>query len=308
MDILLYIFLGILILILLGLGVYLLLGLYLYRYSLSRKSKLKRSIERNSKDYFKDMKLDVDYFNKDFKTLNVTSLDNLKLFGYYKDNNGQKLVILVHGFGGTHIDMTNYSKLFEEKGYDILAIDVRAHGKSEGDFVSLGLYEQEDLKLWINEVLKIKQSYKIVLFGLSLGASTVCLSTTELPNNVVLAIEDSGFDNAWKEVEHIFKKTNLKMKIFLKIFYHFMKVTKGVDLKKIDVTSNLRKSKIPILFIHGGNDYFVPSSMVYNLYDAVPQTRKELFVCKDASHVMSYSIATTKYRRIVKSFLEKYYM
>ena len=308
MNILLYIFLGLLILILLGLGGYLLLGLYLYRYSLSRKSKLKRSIERKSKDYLKDMKIDTDYFNKDFKTLNIISKDNLKLFGYYKDNGGQKLVILVHGFGETHVDMTNYAKLFEEKQYDILAIDLRTHGRSEGDFVSLGFYEQEDLKLWVSEILKIKPNYKIVLFGISLGASTVCLSTSELPSNVVLAIEDSGFDNAWKEIEHIFKKTKLKLNLFLKVFYTYMKNTKGVDLKKIDVQSNLKKSTIPILFIHGGNDDFVPTSMVYNLYEAVPQTRRELFVCNDASHVMSYSIETMKYKRIVKSFLEKYYM
>lgn len=248
-------------------------------------------------------------FDRDFKKLSITSADNLKLCGFYKDNSCGRVVLLVHGYGGNHRHMAKYVKLFERKGYDILAIDMRSHGESEGRDITMGQKESEDLKLWIEKLLQLKNHYKIVLFGVSLGASSVCLTAGEqLPSNVVLAIEDSGFDNADKELKFMFLQHKIMSKLCYNIFYNYTKKSQELDLKKVDVTSKIKNSRLPILFIHGDSDKIVPTEMVYNLSSQVPDNRKDVYIGKDSGHVGSYKNNAYEYERVVKSFLSKYNM
>ena len=309
MQILYYILLGLLILLLLVLGVYLIIGYLLYRESLSRKSKYKMKIETNHKNNLTALNKDNDYFKNDFKKLTISSNDKLTLYGFYKDNNKNKLALLVHGYGGTHFDMLDYAKLFEEKGYDILAIDMRAHGQSEGDYVTMGQLEQEDLKLWIDYASNLKSNYKIVLFGISLGASTVCLTIGHnISNKVVLAIEDCGFSNAEKQTKQVFSHTKYKGKFLFNLYKTYIKKTKNLELQKVDACASLKKSKIPVMFIHGDNDTFVPTDNVYKLSDCVPESRRTLFISNGAGHVKSYITNPIQYKRELFSFLDKYNM
>ena len=310
MKIFLIIILVLLALLLVLTAVYLLIGHIAFRFSLSRGGKLKKGIEIKNKLELQAKPEIREYFNsQDFKKLEITSNDDLKLYGFYKDNNQTKLAILVHGYGGSHYDMYSYSKLFETREYDIRAIDLRAHGISEGDMLTMGLYEHFDVIKWINKMLEIKSQYKIVLFGISMGASTVCMSLGELlPNNCICAIEDCGYDNANKEFMHVYSKTKLKSKFIYKIFYNYTKRTKEIDLNSIDVCEKLKKSKLPVLFIHGDKDDFVPTNMVYNLYDSLPPSRRQLYIAKDATHTKSIDVNEKEYKRQVYNFLDKYNM
>lgn len=310
MKILLIILFVLLALVLVVLGGYLLTGWALYRFSLSRQGKLKRGIEIKNKCELKKRPEIEKYFNKDdFKKLTITSTDDLKLYGFYKDSNKDRLAILVHGYGGNHTDMYSIAQLFEERGYDILSFDQRAHGESEGEGLSMGLYEHRDLLLWINKMLELKPNYKIVLFGISMGASTVCMALGEnLPNNVICGIEDCGYDNANNEFILVYSKSKIKSRFIYNIFYNYTKNTKGLDLKKVDACDYLRKSKLPMLFIHGDLDDFVPTKMVYNLYNCLPEQRRQLYIAKDAKHTRSIDVNLTEYKRQLFTFLDKYYM
>lgn len=291
-------------LMLLFLAVYLIVGAILYRLILTRKGKMLKKIEA----LFENDK-EEGIFDRDFKKLSITSADNLKLCGFYKDNSCGRVVLLVHGYGGNHRHMAKYVKLFERKGYDILAIDMRSHGESEGRDITMGQKESEDLKLWIEKLLQLKNHYKIVLFGVSLGASSVCLAAGEqLPSNVVLAIEDSGFDNADKELKFMFLQHKIMSKLCYNIFYNYTKKSQELDLKKVDVTSKIKNSRLPILFIHGDSDKIVPTEMVYNLSSQVPDNKKDIYIGKDSGHVGSYKNNAYEYESVVNSFLSKYNM
>ena len=291
-------------LMLLFLAVYLIVGAILYRLILTRKGKMLKKIEA----LFENDK-EEGIFDRDFKKVSITSADNLKLCGFYKDNSCGRVVLLVHGYGGNHRHMAKYVKLFEKKGYDILAIDMRSHGESEGRDITMGKKESEDLKLWIEKLLQLKNHYKIVLFGVSLGASSVCLAAGEqLPSNVVLAIEDSGFDNADKELKFMFLQHKIISKLCYNIFYNYTKKSQELDLKKVDVTSKIKNSRLPILFIHGDSDKIVPTEMVYNLSSQVPDNRKDTYIGKDSGHVGSYKNNAYEYERVVNGFLSKYNM
>lgn len=291
-------------LMLLFLAIYLIVGANLYRLILTRKGKMLKKIES-----LFEIDKEEGIFDRDFKKVSITSTDNLKLCGFYKDNSCGRVALLVHGYGGNHRHMAKYVKLFEKKGYDILAIDMRSHGESEGRDITMGKKESEDLKLWIEKLLQLKNHYKIVLFGVSLGASSVCLAAGEqLPSNVVLAIEDSGFDNADKELKFMFLQHKIISKLCYNIFYNYTKKSQDLDLKKVDVTSKIKNSRLPILFIHGDSDKIVPTEMVYNLSSQVPDNRKDIYIGKDSGHVGSYKNNAYEYERVVNGFLSKYNM
>lgn len=299
----------ILILLLAVLGIYLVIGGVTYRLTLSRKGTIKRMIEKGYSKHLETLNIDAGYFDKDFETINISSEDNLSLFGFYKSLGNDKLAILAHGYGADHKEMANYAKFFEKRGYDILAIDHRCHGKSDGDDLTMGINESQDLIRWINKMLQIKPQYKIALFGHSMGAATICIALgEELPSNVILAIEDCGYDNANNQFKSVYYKTKMHIKIAYKIFYNYTKKTHNFNLNDADAVSGLKKSKIPVFFIHGAADDFVPTEMVYKLYDAVPEGRKGLYIAENAGHVASYSVNPIKYEKELDKFMAKYYM
>lgn len=297
------------ILILLILAVYLLIGYCSFRYCFFRNGGLLKRFYKNKSKHLESMKIDKEYFKQNFQKLQIISHDGLKLTGLYRDNQSNKIAILVHGLGADHLDVTNMAKMFEKRGYDLLAVDVRCHGLSQGQNITMGKEEMKDLCLWIDKVIEIKHEYKIVLFGLSMGATTVCLTAGEnLPNNVVLAIEDSGFDNAEKQMSYVYSKRKVHSKLLFKIFLSYSKKTQGLDLKKIDAAQSLKNCKIPVMFIHGELDDFVPIEMAYNLASQVPESRRKIYISKDAGHILSNAVNEKIYEKEVSLFLNQYYM
>lgn len=300
--------LALLVLVLVVLAGYLLIGFLSYRLALTRKGKIKRFIEKNYAKHLQSLSIDEKYFEEGFEKIIIRSEDNLRLMGFYKTCGHNKIALLVHGYGGNHKEMANYAKFFEKRGYDILAFDMRCHGQSEGIDLTMGLKESKDLLLWISKVVEINPQYKIVLFGLSMGASTVCIACGEnLPQNVVLAIEDCGYDNANKQFYHVYK-SKIRLKLFYKIFYNFTKKSRGLELSKVDPAIALKNAKVPIMFIHGGNDDFVPTEMIYSLSQHVPEQRKRIYLAENAGHAGAYAENPSRYEREVSQFLSQYYM
>ncbi len=303
MKIFLFVCLALLILMLVILAVYLVVGNVFYRLILTRKGRMVKKIVK----YF-DCDEEYHIFD-DFEKIEITSEDDLKLCGYYKDNNHPKLAILVHGYGGNHTHTAKFANYFIKRGYDILAIDQRCHGESQGRDITMGRQESQDLLLWINKMLELKPAYKILLFGVSMGASTVCITCGKnLPSNVVIAVEDSGYDNADRELRYMFLQHKILSKLCYKIFYNYTLKTQELDLKKVDAISSLKSSKIPMMFIHGDSDKIVPTEMVYNLSSQIPQTRRGLFIGSGAGHVGSYNENARDYERALNEFLSKFNM
>lgn len=309
MKVLIYILLGIMILILLALGLYLIIGYSAYKFVLKRNGGMKKRLIKNYHQHLQKVGSDEGFFDDNFQKIQIESQDKLKLFGFYKSNNSNRLAILVHGYAGDHMEVANAGQIFDKKGYDILAIDMRSHGLSEGEVFTMGKNESEDLLLWINKALEINNNYKIVLYGQSMGASTVCLTIGEkIPNNVVLAIEDCGYDNVEKQFSYVYTKQKIHFKFLFKIFSFFTKNTMELNLKSIDAISKLKQAKIPVLFIHGEKDDFVPTEMVYNLSSQIPESRRWVYIAPEAGHVMSYAVDPKKYERKINEFLSAYNM
>lgn len=296
--------------ILLCMATYLLMGRICFKIALSRKSTAKRIVNKTMAKSLENYKINLCWWDKfEFEELSIiTKNDGLKLVGHYLSRGGNKLAIIVHGYGADYREMQKYAKYFLDKNYDILAVENRTHGKSEGKMMGMGWLDRLDLLQWIDLMVEKNPDYQIVLMGLSMGASTVCMASGEqLPSNVKAIVSDCGYANAYDEFKYVFKsKAHLPAWPILNIFNLYLKTSYKFDLKEADAVKQLKKCKLPVLFIHGDADKFVPVENVHKLSAAVADEQKQVYIVKGADHAMSYPLAELDYEMQLKKFLNKY--
>lgn len=307
MKMFLIILLSLLISVLFILANHLCLNAIIFYNIFSKRGRFKKSVDKYNQTH-RNYEDGNRYFSQ-FNVVSVESEDKFVLKGYYKDNESNKTVILVHGFWGSHLDMFDFAKLFEKRGYNILAINQRANGISGGEYSTLGYEEKNDLKVWIDFIVSLNPNIKILLYGISMGGTIVCLNVSEnCPPNVSLAISDCAFDNAHKIMVYSLRKRRICFKLHLKNFWRYSKITKGVDFTRVDLSGKLKNAKVPILFVHGDQDDVVPLEMVYSLSNQVPEYRRELFISSGANHIEGYKKNPKEFEKCVDKFLSKYSM
>lgn len=216
-------------------------------------------------------------------------------------------VIAVHGYTDSANFMVNSAKQFLNYGYNVLIPNLRAHGKSEGKYIGMGWLDKDDIILWIDYLIATYGNIKIVLYGISMGAATVMMVSGEkLPSNVRMVIEDCGYTSAWEEFSHELKYL-FHMPAFPALYNaNIITIIKaGYSFKKASSIKQIKKSKIPILFIHGDKDNFVPFYMLDKLYN-VATCKKEKLIIKNAGHAESQWIDSNKYWHTVRKFIKKY--
>lgn len=242
--------------------------------------------------------------------LSIRSFDGLKLYGELVpslDPSSNQYVILVHGYSGSRLEMYTFGKDYHERGYHVLFVDLRSHGKSEGRYITMGWLDRMDMQGWINLLIKRNQNARIVLHGISMGAATVMMTAGErLPSHVKACVEDCGYTS----VSDIFAQElaallHLPPFPLLHITSKISKHHAGYSFQDASCIRQLQKCKIPMLFIHGEKDTFVPYSMMQPLYDACASP-KEKYIVKDAGHVESRCADLKQYNEKVFTFLDKY--
>lgn len=310
MNIISIIALSLLGLVMLWLAVYVLTGYICYKTVFSPKRKVRKVKEKIEEG----LECEQDKFNwwehRKFETITIESPDALKLCGHFLAAEGTKLVILVHGYGSSYVEMYHYARMFEKRGYNILAVECRAHGASEGDMIGMGWLDRLDLLAWIECMLLRNPNFRIVLFGVSMGGATVCMTLGEkLPGNVICAISDCAFDNVYRQVSYLKSQTlHMTAKPLMKVFQSYMLKAHNYDMKAADGVKQLKKSQVPVMFIHGESDKFVPTEMVYRLAEAVPENRREVYIVPEAAHTESFVTNPKEYERRVEKLLSKYGM
>lgn len=243
------------------------------------------------------------------KTYSIRSFDNKKLFARYyeaKDKNAP-LVIFFHGYRSSPFrDSPGAFDFYNNDGYSLLLVTQRSHENSQGRFLSMGIKERKDCALWVKFAEnKFKEAEKIILCGVSMGAATVLMGAGEgLGKKVSGIIADCGFSSPKEIICSVIKS----MKLPVKPIYFLIKtgayLFDGIRLDECSVTEQLKKTKIPILFIHGEDDLFVPVSMTNANFDAY-KGEKYLFTVKGAGHGMSYFVDKNGYRKAVGEFIKK---
>ena len=241
----------------------------------------------------------------------ITSDDGLKLFGriYKTAATTSTWIITIHGYKSDSADILDRSEAFVNQGYNVLAPDMRAHGNSEGAFTGMGWLDRKDVLDWINYIIGLDPDAKIVLYGVSMGGATVMMTSGEdLPPNVVCAVEDCGYTSVHDEFSWQMTQQYSYLPHFplFNIISLLSKMRAGYSFEEASSVDQLAKCKIPMLFIHGDADTYVPFYMLQQNYDADADPDKQMLVVPGAKHAESYTVAPELYWNTVFSFLNKY--
>ena len=212
---------------------------------------------------------------KDVFTFNSHS-ECLHAIYYEAEKPSNIFVITCHGYTGSPEADSVFTGHYYRMGFNVLAPYLRAHGKSEHKYCSM-------------------------------GSATVIMTTGEaLPSNVVCAVADCGYTSVWDEYSvQIGDTLGLPETPFLQLANLAAKIKIGFDFKEASALKQVRKSKTPTLFIHGDRDDFVPLWMNYPLYKNAA-CEKERLIVPNAPHAASAIVAPELYWSTVERFIKKY--
>ncbi|WP_054958630.1 alpha/beta hydrolase [Paenibacillus dakarensis] len=243
------------------------------------------------------------------KEIELTSMDGLKLSGAavetYPDS--KRWIIIVHGYTGSRAVSTQFIDMFTEEGYNILLIDQRRHGRSEGRYTTYGYYEKYDIQTWVNWIVEhYGDDTEIGLHGQSLGGGTVLEYLSIAAPQVKLVIADCPYSDLADLMKHQITKLNKIPSVpFFGWVNNRIRKKCGFSFEQVSPIRAVRESHLPVMFIHGTNDTYVPTRMSKEMYEAKPGPKK-LVLIEGAIHANAYHVGTEQYREATRSFLHEY--
>lgn len=288
-------------------------SIYFFRLTILRKppATLDKNINANT-DWHRHLEFigkRKEWLNEqNLEKLTIESDDGLKLNANLIRHNPatKKVIICFHGY--TSDGLTNYgamSKFLYEQGFNLILVDQRTHGESEGKYIGFGVLDRMDAKNWILKAISLfGDDCEIYLHGTSMGGATVLMASgLELPKNVKGIIADCGFTSAYDVFSHILKRDYHIPKFpIMNITEKMTKRFAGYGYNDVNTLNEVQKTKIPILFIHGDKDDFVPTYMSEQNYNAC-KSEKMLLIVKNADHAESYYSDTELYEKTVIEFM-----
>jgi pimeloyl-ACP methyl ester carboxylesterase len=195
----------------------------------------------------------------------ITSHDGLKLHGeYFEGEADRPIAIGFHGYRSSALrDLAGLATYYYYRSFDVLLVDERAHGESEGRCITFGAKERLDVLSWVKYAEeRFGKNKKIILFGMSMGAASVLLSTElDLGDGVVSVVADCPFSSAEGIIAKVCRDKGIPPKIFFPAIKFGARLFGGFKLSERDPIDAVRNAKVPILLIHGTADDFVPREM-----------------------------------------------
>ena len=217
--------------------------------------------------------------------------------------------LIVHGYTDNAIRMLMIGHLYhQEMGYNIFLPDLRGQGKSDNQYIQMGWKDRKDLLDWLPVINGIYgDTTHIVMHGISMGASALMMvSGEQLPHNVKCLVEDCGYTSVWDQFHNEMTQA-YKLPAFPLLYTTswYCKWKEGWSFKEASALEQVKKCHLPMLFIHGDADTYVPTWMVHALYQAKPG-EKELWVVPGVGHANAYWDCMEEYVQRTKTFVEKY--
>lgn len=241
----------------------------------------------------------------------ILNPEGIRLHAYYiaAPHPTKKTAVIVHGYTDNAIRMFMIGYLYNhDLQFNTLLPDLQHQGLSGGDAIQMGWKDRLDVMQWMHVANQIYgDSTQMVVHGISMGgATTMMVSGEEQPEFVKCFVEDCGYTSVWDEFSH-----ELHSSFHLPSF-PLMNTTSwlcdrkyGWNFKEASSLNQVEKSTLPMFFIHGDKDTYVPTWMVYPLYEAKTPP-KQLWVVPGATHAVSYKENKEAYTGKVKEFVDRY--
>ena len=236
----------------------------------------------------------------DFKVVELITDDQFKLSAWYTPPNAKRgaVILVAHGYGDKRPE--DFYALFAGHGYGVIAWDFRAHGKSEGEFSSLGYYEMLDAKAALDFVLAQPGVEHVGAWGGSMGAVTMIRAAAHYPEIEAL-VADSPFVTLQEEMD-----LRVPFPMMRSLIRFFAERQSGVTLDRVRPVDDIAHiSPRPVFLIQGLSDGMVPLDSAQRLYDAAGEPR-QLWLEKDVPHLNMYAYYKTRYTKRVIKFFDEY--
>ena len=244
-----------------------------------------------------------------YERVTIRSFDGLELSArYYHASDHAPVDILCHGYRSiAQQDFCGGFGLLRELGHNVLLIDQRCHGYSQGHTITFGLREAKDCVSWTEcAIRRFGPQVPIFLYGVSMGASTVLIASgLDLPENVRAVVADCGFSSAATVIQEVCRTRHLPVKLVYPFIRLGALLFGRFDPQADSAVQAVARSHTPTLIIHGQADKFVPFPMCREIYEACAAP-KVLLTVPNAGHGQSYLVDKPGYTRTVLDFLARY--
>lgn len=222
---------------------------------------------------------------------------------FYVDRGSSRTAIVVHGWRDCAIKFFWLARIYEhELGYNVVMPELHGCGESEGEAIQMGWKDRLDVMQW----MKTFQADTMVVHGVSMGAATtMMLSGEQMPEGIkdLRFVEDCGYTCVWDEFAGQLKEQfGLPEFPLMHSTSLLCRLRYGWSFDEASALKQVSKCHYPMLFIHGDADTFVPSQMVYPLYEAKPEP-KQLWLASGAEHAQSYKEHKTEYISRIRAFV-----
>ena len=245
------------------------------------------------------------FLKQHYQIREITSFDTLKLKALYLPADGDTTLILMHGYYGDPLyEFAPQLEFWHRQGYNLLLPYQRAHGESEGKYLSFGIDESRDTAAWAEHINAADAPKHIFLFGISMGGATVAMSALrQLPENVRGIIADCPYGDPTAQFQYsLSHKVGLAAPIFLYLCSIWSRALAGWHFGNIFAT-DFTDATLPLLILHGTNDPTVPDKMSALLAEHWGgKVQRELFA--DCAHAYAYIKETKRYQRLVTDFMQ----
>lgn len=235
----------------------------------------------------------------------ITSFDGLKLHGkYYEYAPGAPIELMFHGYrGNSDRDLCGGVQRCFSLGRSCLLVDQRASSASDGHVITFGIKEHRDCLHWIDFMVDhFGKDVKIILTGISMGASTVLMAAGyPLPAQVKGVLADCGFSSAKAIICKVIRQLNLPPKLTYPFVWLGGRIFGGFDLESFSAVKAVRHASVPVIFFHGEEDVFVPAQMSEENFDACT-SRKLLVTIPGAGHGLCYPVDPEGYLKALQNF------
>ena len=239
----------------------------------------------------------------------MTAFDGIKLYAYFMPaakKATKEVVILLHGFNDMPSVMAAYAQLhLEKRDCHILIPHLRGHGLSEGNFVGYGLFDSQDIVMWMQYLeTRLGPDLHIILHGRSMGAATALMTAGSgiAPRTLEGVIADSSFDALDTLMAYLMQRNyHFRFRPFLMLVRYVTQKRFGFPIEKAAPVEVASRISVPVLLFHGTNDELVPSYMSDNIFNRI-RAPKRICLVDGAAHVMGYNAAPEKYSAEIDRF------
>lgn len=247
--------------------------------------------------------------DKEYEPVEITSVDGLKLHGrYYHRKDGAPLVIFFHGYrANIYRDGSGIYSYSKKNEFNLLLVNQRSQGLSEGKTITFGVMERHDCKSWVEyAVNRFGKDIKIDIFGLSMGAATVMMAAdVGLPENVKGILADCGFSSPKEILCAVMESLKLPSKMLYPLARLGAKWFGQFDLEEASALESMKNCNIPVLLVHNEGDDFVPYWMSKKCYEVCSSPEKNLVTVQGVGHGLSWCLEPQKYKETMDEFFEK---